>query len=226
MPRKNKMRRPHKAGRRRVPRRKGRVARATTVNRSINLISPRYITRLKYSDTYALSVLSLGINQQEWRMNSCFDPDLSGVGHQPMGFDQLAALYNRYRVFAFSWKIIAASASAAQDCFVIPMNSGTNPFASWSNAAEFPRAIAKTTAPTGPAIRFFGRMYLPNLSGVTPTQYKTDDRFQAQNGANPLENMTLQFGAVNQSGVTAAIYLTVVLVYHVEWFDPIQPAQS
>ena len=31
-------------------------------------------------------------------MNSLFDPDQTGTGHQPYYFDQFAALYNRYTV--------------------------------------------------------------------------------------------------------------------------------
>lgn len=35
---------------------------------------------------------------RQFRANSIFDPDFTGVGHQPLGHDQMAALYNRYIV--------------------------------------------------------------------------------------------------------------------------------
>jgi hypothetical protein len=35
---------------------------------------------------------------QQFRGNSCFDPDYTGVGVQPYGWDQIAAIYGRYRV--------------------------------------------------------------------------------------------------------------------------------
>ena len=34
------------------------------------------------------------------RLNSLFDPNLSGLGHQPRGFDQLMAVYEKYTVVA------------------------------------------------------------------------------------------------------------------------------
>lgn len=37
---------------------------------------------------------------QLMRGNGLFDCDITGAGHQPMYFDQLAALYNHYRVYA------------------------------------------------------------------------------------------------------------------------------
>ncbi len=33
-----------------------------------------------------------------FRLGSCFDPNEAGIGHQPLGFDQFAALYRRIRV--------------------------------------------------------------------------------------------------------------------------------
>lgn len=35
-----------------------------------------------------------------WRMNSLYDPDQTGTGHQPMAHDQWATLYKKYRVQA------------------------------------------------------------------------------------------------------------------------------
>ena len=45
-----------------------------------------------------IDVRSNGIAKQYMRMNSLFDPDQTGTGHQPYYFDQFAALYNRYTV--------------------------------------------------------------------------------------------------------------------------------
>lgn len=35
-----------------------------------------------------------------FRANGMYDPDISGVGHQPYGFDQLMAMYRRYEVLS------------------------------------------------------------------------------------------------------------------------------
>jgi len=64
-----------------------------------------------YSDARMITASS---NQAEYvyRPNSLFDPDFSGVGGQPDGFDQWKALYGVYRVVAVDYEVQAAGASA------------------------------------------------------------------------------------------------------------------
>lgn len=54
--------------------------------------------RLKYVDEYVMTSTAGAVANQAFRMNSVFDPDFTGVGHQPYGFDQYASLYNVYTV--------------------------------------------------------------------------------------------------------------------------------
>lgn len=59
---------------------------------------------LKYVQTFSLSTIAGGLGgpEQVFRLNGLFDPDLTGVGHQPYGYDQITSIYNKYRVLGFS----------------------------------------------------------------------------------------------------------------------------
>lgn len=55
---------------------------------------------LRYSEIVTLTP-SIGYpTSQLFRANSIFDPNLTGIGHQPMGHDTYATIYNHYRVIS------------------------------------------------------------------------------------------------------------------------------
>lgn len=56
------------------------------------------LVKLRYIEQISLDPGLNTFTVSEWRANSVFDPNLSGVGHQPMGFDQWSNIYERYVV--------------------------------------------------------------------------------------------------------------------------------
>lgn len=54
---------------------------------------------LKYCEIYnSIGIASGGKATKQFRINSLYDPNYTDVGHQPLGRDLLAAMYNHYRV--------------------------------------------------------------------------------------------------------------------------------
>lgn len=78
----------------------GRIApgRITGLSRSDYGFPDRLRTKLHYCDVVNLSASAGSPGLWQFRMNSLFDPDFTGTGHQPQWFDQLSAVYNFYRV--------------------------------------------------------------------------------------------------------------------------------
>lgn len=58
----------------------------------------RSTQRLKYVDFIQLDPATLVPAFWNFCANGLYDPNQTGVGHQPMGFDQYATLYNHYHV--------------------------------------------------------------------------------------------------------------------------------
>lgn len=58
----------------------------------------KIITILRYYQSDVLTSNLGSIANTVFRMNSLFDPDFTGTGHQPMYYDRYAALYSNYRV--------------------------------------------------------------------------------------------------------------------------------
>ncbi len=133
-------RRPKRAYRRkprRAPRRRRRKANLSIVRTSNGLPDQLYTT-LSYTQQFQLSA-DPGL--QQFRGNGMFDPDFSGVGHQPFYFDQLAAVYDRYQVFASSIYIQFHNNQANPIyCVILPSAESTTLAASPFEAKEKPYA--------------------------------------------------------------------------------------
>lgn len=89
-------------------------AEPTTVAFPRNVIGfpDRLCTILKYAQNYN-NAASATPSAQVWALNSAFDPDNSGVGHQPSYFDTFAAIYGRYFVKAFKMEMVFSQAQTA-----------------------------------------------------------------------------------------------------------------
>lgn len=193
-------------------------------------IAQRRICVLEYSDFQARQPSAGVANDYLFNLNSIFDPDRSGAGHQPLYRDQLALMYNRYRVFACAYRIVAINTDTAASSYchviVFPNNSSvtlTDP----NQAQESPGAQIKALCYSagGPnQARFSGYVNLPKLTGVSKTEYRSDERFQAQMSADPAEVMTLH--TVIYSPGTPLLSINTHLRFFVELFDPIQQATS
>lgn len=178
--------------------------------------------KLKYNDlfTYNGSVVD-----QVFNMNSLFDPDRTGTGHQPYGFDQLANFYNRYRVLAFSYDVIASITTGSGVITALASNDATA-LTSATLTGEIPLA-KKQLIQYGMPVRLRGYVSLSKLNGCSVQAYEADDRFQALLTANPTEFQALHLVASTMTGAaTNTISIDVTLTYHAQIFDPINLNQS
>lgn len=92
-------------------------------------------TKLRYNDTdFSVSTTS-GAGYQasyKFRGNSVYDPDATGAGSQPYYFDQLAAVYTKYKVLASAIKVYMYTTSTSSAVplirsFILPHNSSAGP---------------------------------------------------------------------------------------------------
>ncbi len=92
-------------------------------------------TLMRYVDTFTLNPGAGLISSQVMRANGVFDPDFTGGGHQPLGFDEFigaAGLYNHFHVMNSKiviQPIVAASNSSSTVCLTLTdVNAGLTAF--------------------------------------------------------------------------------------------------
>lgn len=196
----------------------------TVVNRGIGPVPARFITKQKYSEAFNLTSINPNVVMN---LNSVYDPNRSGIGHQPMGYDQMALLYNRYRVISCNFVINGYCATDPVRIAAIPTNDLGITFSGVSHMIESPRCrfIAQYSQAEPKYLK--GKVYMPALAGRTKAQYMADDRYQSDVTTSPAELMLLNISAATLvDSYPNATTLTVTLEYVVEYFDVKQLNQS
>lgn len=64
--------------------------------------------RLRWTHMVSLNPTTVALATNVYRLNNIYDPDLTGVGTQPMGFDQYANFYAHYEVQAVNMRLTFA----------------------------------------------------------------------------------------------------------------------
>lgn len=74
----------------------------------------RKIVKLRYSQTLVYDIGAGSFGSLAMRANGAFDPYAETGGHQPMGYDQWAAIYSRYTVIGTQIRLTYINTSVAQ----------------------------------------------------------------------------------------------------------------
>jgi len=183
--------------------------------------------RLKYSTQITLSVGSTGLMGTEWvaRLNSLFDPDFTYTGHQPYGYDQLAAIYGQYIVrgvtvdLQFTDPTIEALVigAAVQPSAASSTVSGKDPYVIAEQ--EF-GAVEYVNTSGSQKAHLFRHFDLAKVEGVTPSQYSNQlSVYGAAVTANPTLSPWLRVAVSDLNGGSSGqIRCMFSLIFDAEFY--------
>lgn len=192
------------------------------VGKSLNPIPQRTIVKMKYAETVATDINGF----YNFNLNSIFDPNRTGGGHQPYGRDIYATLYNRYRVISCRYVVQCPNGVNNIQWGCVPTND-IYAFASLDEMKEHPRAKFRSQSINAPVQTITGNVYLPSLMGRTKAQYMADDRYQSDMNNSPQELGVLQIVTAQQTGgIASGNTVQIILEFLVEFFDVKQLSQS
>lgn len=190
--------------------------------KSLNVFPNSYTCNLSYRGSLSMTTVSTFDNQ--FRLNSVFDPEYTAAGGQPRYFDQLAGLYGKYRVNCCSMLVTMTNLGASPVLLCMAAANTTSVF-DILTAEETPfrsRVLnlgGNGALSTGKLYKkFFPRM----ICGANKTQYKSDDVYSSVITTNPVENIILNVVA-EASDHTAALLCCYdfQLIYNTTFFDRI-----
>ena len=188
-------------------------------------VPDRFITSLNYSELHAMTTAGVGVPvQQLYRANSLFDPNLSGIGHQPLGHDELATLYTKYTVTGISYRVTFTNQSTtdyAEVAVVVrPNNVAYTLMDTVFEAPYVQRGVVGPETGAQNIKAFSGTMSIAKIRGVPERKVLDESDYSALFGANPWVTPTLQLYAENQNTLAAiTVNARVEIKYHTQIFD-------
>lgn len=210
--------------------RRRRGARTTKMTRGPATISDRIIVRMKYVafETMTTSTAS----DHLFNLNSIFDPDRTGIGHQPLGHDQWANFYSKYRVFATKIRVSAMRTdnTILGGVFGFFPSNNTSAATTVNVFQEQPRARWKGIAQGAGMgkVNLRANYSLPKVIGQTSAQYRSGDtQYPGVFGASPNELIILHVVGASIDQITQiSFHYSIEIDYFVELFDRLQLGQS
>lgn len=147
-------------------------------------IPEQMVLKLKYSELVRHTITA-GFAQYVWSANGCFDPNITGGGHQPLYFDQQMTLYNHFVVMSSHIKITPATGSPIDLVYAVYVDDDASGTTTATTSWERPGVRVAAAAPGSwkpePIEHFwksgntFGQDVLANselhgTSGANPTE--------------------------------------------------------
>lgn len=204
----------------------------TTVSTGRSVIANRYLTKLVYGEAINLQSPGGGtaVQYYQFKLNDLFDPDLTGVGHQPRGFDQLTTLYQRYLVYGC--KVIVegkdTGTNANSTVLVVnayPNNGVNNTPGNIIDALEDRMTYTKNIDVNN-TFRFSKYYDMAHLWGATKSQLRNEENYSASTNTSPNKTGVVAIGIVASDGTVTALECTVTLVYYCAFYSPLELGQS
>jgi len=223
MPRRNKRR----------PRRRRRRPRPDQlINYGISPVPNSYRTKVRYCTSVVIDPSISSIGSHVFSANGLYDPDITGTGHQPLGFDNLMALYDHYTVLGskLTATFIAPTTSvttSASNVGVL-LDDNSTAYTTLESIREQGRVHYRTMTVSGSSnpskiTKFYSAKKFHGLINV-----QDNEDYKGDSAANPAEQAYFQVFVepVNNSYDISAVNVQIQIDYIVVFSEPKQLAQS
>lgn len=160
-----------------------------------------------------------GAGDYIFRLNSIFDPNFTGGGHQPSMHDQMANIFERYCVYGCQYRVTFSNSSASNRQIVgVYTSDRSDTVADFTTMVE-QGSVEYATLPVatagGSQKTFVGYVDLPKLMGLEKESYISDSNYCPEFGADPNDPAFLHciYADIGGGGGTV-ITLVIELLYN------------
>lgn len=177
--------------------------------------------KLRYSTNFSLSSTAGAVVSQVFSANGMFDPDITGTGHQPMGFDQMMLSYNHYTVTGSRILCTFKNTTAAVPVVSISVMATPTPITVIDQILEFgmlDRDNLEIKGVTGANKTIESRCSIRKVQGVKDVIDVTD--LQGSAAANPVEQTYFHCQLWDAAGGNQSCSVDCIIEYSAIFTEP------
>lgn len=184
-------------------------------------------------ELYTDNTTGLSSSIHRFALNDIYAPDKTVTGHQPLGRDQMAALYAHYHVYKVDI-CIRVTLVEDQTLFAAARVANSETYLAWAPSFKYPRELRERPEVVciggnvmGAGDTWQTTLYNADIEGIPRAQYNNDISFGANNTASPVKSQYLDIvsGSFNL-GTSKKCTIAVNLVYHTAWKKPLTLGES
>jgi len=185
--------------------------------------------KLPYYDQNNFSTGVVLAGSYVFTANGLYDPNITGVGHQPMGFDQLMLFYEHYTVTNSKITVNFYNNDATYPVMVgISVNPDATPETVFSKINENGLLKKHWLTPSGGTNPKCSITLAANISKINGKRdVKSEDDFRGDVASNPAEQTYFHLFAYNQTTVNVVnVVFEVMIEYTAIFTEPRKMIQS
>ncbi len=174
-------------------------------------------TTLKYHEGVLLDPTAGQFKTYLYKCNGLYDPNYTGTGHQPMGYDQLASVYSHYCVTASRIKLTQLTSPANPTVVGVLVSDQNGSSGPWPAVTEQAKNRVSFVAPTQSSTQKIIVRQKWDLHTMTGIIDGSDSTYSAAVGADPtdVQYFIIFLQALDMSTDIAAQWYLVELEYDV-----------
>jgi len=187
------------------------------------LFPPRVRKVLRYHTNVSVAITAGAVNNYIFRANDLFDPDLSGTGHQPMGFDQMMVFYNHFAVESCRICVNAANTAAGSLHAGVRLDASLTPLTSPDQIIEFGGTtydVLEAKNAYGSSKTFDLTVDIPRIQGIPRQNITTDPNLRGDAGTSPVELTYFHLFAWDPNGISGTVNFDVILEFNAWFMEP------
>jgi len=193
------------------------------------LFPARTTRTLRYSENFTLTVTSGVMATYVYRANDLFDPNFTGTGHQPMGFDQMMVFYNHFCV-THARMICTFKNYTSNPCAVgVRIDGSSTAVTVIDRLIEIGglnMAELEIGGSFGSNKALEASCNIAKLQGVSPSAITSDPNLRGDAATSPIEVTYFHISGWDPVGNTSTIQCSIVLEQRAVFMEPRSATES